>query len=60
MGFNCVGIQTGTNDNDRTDIDGKDVPLTTLDKNDNKIENGEIPVAILNFLLLRSTKKTLQ
>ena len=46
MGFNCVGIQTGTNDNDRTDIDGKDVPLTTLDKNGNKIENGEIPVAI--------------
>ena len=41
MGFNCVGIQTGTNDNDRTDIDGKDVPLTTLDKNGNKIENGE-------------------
>ena len=37
MGFNCVGIQTGTNDNDRTDIDGKDVPLTTLDKNGNKI-----------------------
>lgn len=27
MGFNCVGIQTGTNDNDRTDIDGKDVSL---------------------------------
>ena len=68
MGFNCVGIQTGTNDNDRTDIDGKDVPLTTLDKNGNKIENGEIPVAIElsslkinkeDFTMTKGTSETL-
>ena len=68
MGFNCVGIQTGTNDNDRTDIEGKDVPSTTLDKNGNKIENGEIPVVIelssLNikesdFTLSKGSSKTL-
>ena len=35
LGFNCVGIQTGTNDNDRTDIDGKDVH-NNIDKNGNK------------------------
>lgn len=67
-GFNCVGIQTGTNDNDRTDIDGKDVPLTTLDKNGNKIENGEIPVAIElsslkinkeDFTMTKGTSETL-
>ena len=63
MGFNCVGIQTGTND-----IDGKDVPLTTLDKNGNKIENGEIPVAIElsslkinkeDFTMTKGTSETL-
>lgn len=68
MGFNCVGIQTGTNDDDRTDIEGKDVPLTTLDKNGNKIENGEIPVAIElsslkinkeDFTMAKGTSETL-
>lgn len=59
MGFNCVGIQTGTNDNDRTDIDGKDVPLTTLDKMVIRLKTEKSRLQS-NFLLLRSTKKTLQ
>lgn len=68
MGFNCVGIETGTNDNDRTPIEGKDVPTQTLDKSGNEIKDGQIPVVIelasLNikesdFTLAKGSSKTL-
>lgn len=68
MGFNCVGIQTGTNDNDRTTIEGKDVPAKTLDKSGNEIADGMIPVVIElaslnikedNFTLSKGSSKTL-
>lgn len=68
MGFNCIGIETGTNDNDRTPIEGKDVPTQTLDKSGNEIKDGQIPVVIelasLNikesdFTLAKGSSKTL-
>ena len=68
MGFNCKGIETGTNDADKKQIDGKDVPVKTLDKSGNEIKDGQIPVVIelasLNikesdFTLAKGSSKTL-
>lgn len=68
MGFNCKGIETGTNDADRKPIDGKDVPTKTLDKSGNEITDGMIPVVIElaslnikedNFTLSKGSSKTL-
>lgn len=68
MGFNCKGIETGTNDADRKPIDGKDVPTKTLDYSGNEITDGMIPVVIElaslnikedNFTLSKGSSKTL-
>lgn len=68
MGFNCKGIETGTNDADKKQIDGKDVPVKTLDKSGNEIKDGQIPVVIElaslnikedNFTLSKGSSKTL-
>ena len=46
MGFNCVGCQTGTSDEDREDVGASDVISITEDANGNVISDGNIPVVI--------------
>ena len=46
MGFNCVGCQTGTSDEDREDVGPSDVISITEDANGNVISDGNIPVVI--------------
>ena len=68
MRVNPIELESGTNDDDRKTIEGKDVPVITVDKAGNIIENGEIPVVIElaslnikedNFTLSKGSSKTL-